>query len=246
MSIVESDFFYKSELLRDVGENFPKEVFIQGYIELYHIYLGKGIVTRVSVREKNTPLFFVQYSDKNCTHSTNIFHVYGLVRRIKIHKHIEGKLLSRISASRLEAKIKYYCDPTIDKSRYHYDPAGSITQRADYLRSLDVKDLQKEKKEVQKLDNEPVLEEKKSIEKELKQEPQGEYQKIIQLHREKVIRSGKTYNGYRVSKLKDIRITFCYSCHGRLDSRSDVQCNNCDWLVCHCGACGCGYYARRA
>jgi hypothetical protein len=37
------------------------------------------------------------------------------------------------------------------------------------------------------------------------------------------------------------RITKCWLCKGQLDSAVDLNCNACGWLLCHCGACGCGY-----
>ena len=35
--------------------------------------------------------------------------------------------------------------------------------------------------------------------------------------------------------------THCYACKQTLDSSSSLQCSTCKWLVCTCGACGCGY-----
>jgi len=37
------------------------------------------------------------------------------------------------------------------------------------------------------------------------------------------------------------RITHCYSCKVDLDSEVELECSACDWIVCSCGACGCGY-----
>jgi hypothetical protein len=37
------------------------------------------------------------------------------------------------------------------------------------------------------------------------------------------------------------RITHCYNCKSHLDNAVDVECSACGWIVCHCGACGCGY-----
>ena len=38
-------------------------------------------------------------------------------------------------------------------------------------------------------------------------------------------------------------IANCYRCREGLDSQLNLQCGSCHWLVCQCGACGCGYYA---
>lgn len=36
------------------------------------------------------------------------------------------------------------------------------------------------------------------------------------------------------------RVTHCWSCKGHLDNSVDVECATCGWIVCDCGACGCG------
>jgi hypothetical protein len=36
------------------------------------------------------------------------------------------------------------------------------------------------------------------------------------------------------------RVTHCWSCTERLDTSIDVECAACRWIVCDCGACGCG------
>jgi len=40
------------------------------------------------------------------------------------------------------------------------------------------------------------------------------------------------------------RLTHCYNCYESLDSDSFLECNACRWMVCSCGACGCGYASR--
>lgn len=37
------------------------------------------------------------------------------------------------------------------------------------------------------------------------------------------------------------RVTQCYRCKGLLDNSLDKECEHCGWIVCDCGACGCGY-----
>ena len=39
------------------------------------------------------------------------------------------------------------------------------------------------------------------------------------------------------------RVTHCYACMERLESGFFLECGSCGWLVCTCGACGCGYAA---
>lgn len=36
------------------------------------------------------------------------------------------------------------------------------------------------------------------------------------------------------------RVTHCWSCKSHLDNSVDVECVSCMWIICVCGACGCG------
>ncbi|MDO8425290.1 MAG: hypothetical protein Q7T01_02135 [bacterium] len=38
-----------------------------------------------------------------------------------------------------------------------------------------------------------------------------------------------------------VRRTHCYQCKRTLNSACDASCGQCGWLVCSCGACGCGF-----
>ena len=33
----------------------------------------------------------------------------------------------------------------------------------------------------------------------------------------------------------------CYKCKSKLNGIQFKKCSNCGWLICKCGACGCGY-----
>lgn len=37
------------------------------------------------------------------------------------------------------------------------------------------------------------------------------------------------------------RITHCFSCKCKLDSRNNLQCSICHWILCACGSCGCTF-----
>lgn len=39
---------------------------------------------------------------------------------------------------------------------------------------------------------------------------------------------------------KQHRVTKCWSCHRHLETGVYMECSMCGWLVCSCGACGCG------
>ena len=55
-------------------------------------------------------------------------------------------------------------------------------------------------------------------------------------------RLGKASAGTRPRAIeRQPRVTHCYACHERLDSNISFECIACEWLLCECGACGCGY-----
>ncbi len=67
-------------------------------------------------------------------------------------------------------------------------------------------------------------------------------QELAERHMDLVIKSGKPYRGLsRPTGGWRRRVTHCYTCHAHLDNSSDVECVSCGWILCHCGACGCGY-----
>lgn len=58
-------------------------------------------------------------------------------------------------------------------------------------------------------------------------------------------RIGKPYFGYADSSVKKFnRVTHCYNCQRHLDNSIDIECKACGWIICPCGACGCGWTGR--
>jgi hypothetical protein len=51
---------------------------------------------------------------------------------------------------------------------------------------------------------------------------------------------GVNYGGIRDAK-SNYRKTHCYNCKQYLDGLRYFECLNCGWIICNCGACGCGY-----
>lgn len=63
----------------------------------------------------------------------------------------------------------------------------------------------------------------------------------IKKHKKYLKKIGKEYSGVNPNTSKRHRVTHCYACKEPLDSSFHIECNQCEWLVCECGACGCGY-----
>lgn len=62
---------------------------------------------------------------------------------------------------------------------------------------------------------------------------------VREVHKHFLEKRGIAYNGTSTST-KTRRITHCWSCKNHLDNEIDTECNTCQWIVCICGACGCG------
>ena len=45
----------------------------------------------------------------------------------------------------------------------------------------------------------------------------------------------------RVTHRRSHRVTHCYACKELLDNSIDLECTACNWIICSCGACGCGW-----
>lgn len=66
-------------------------------------------------------------------------------------------------------------------------------------------------------------------------------------HRQFLDSRGIKYQGVRTStKIRVKRVTHCYSCKHGLDNAIDTECVACSWILCDCGACGCGWQGRWA
>lgn len=60
-------------------------------------------------------------------------------------------------------------------------------------------------------------------------------------HRRFLREMGLPDNGIRQATVRQQhRIARCWSCTGELDNSIDVECATCGWIICDCGACGCG------
>jgi hypothetical protein len=66
---------------------------------------------------------------------------------------------------------------------------------------------------------------------------------IEDAHRKTIQSLGLTYAGVRFSSEYGTprRITHCYACKRNLDNGIELECVACGWILCPCGACGCGY-----
>ena len=64
-------------------------------------------------------------------------------------------------------------------------------------------------------------------------------------HKEFLKEKGISYEGVDKNPGKKIRITHCWRCKRHLDSRGFFICKTCGWIICDCGACGCGYDGGR-
>lgn len=65
---------------------------------------------------------------------------------------------------------------------------------------------------------------------------------LIQYHKEFLEDRGLPYSGIHIrSSDYKKRETGCYACKGTLNSEVNIECIACGWILCRCGACGCGH-----
>jgi len=66
-------------------------------------------------------------------------------------------------------------------------------------------------------------------------------EKLLRKHKTFIEMLGKEYKGVKPTKKQTQRTTHCYRCKSKLESVINYDCTECGWLICSCGACGCGF-----
>lgn len=67
---------------------------------------------------------------------------------------------------------------------------------------------------------------------------------IVDKHRAFLNTRKLPYRGTRPQGTNRVhRVTHCYSCKSNLNNEQHPECAACGWIICFCGACGCGYEA---
>lgn len=79
------------------------------------------------------------------------------------------------------------------------------------------------------------------------EEQHREFMEVIAMrHRQRLERLGFVFKGIRPADHSMFhRVSHCYECGEELDNAVDVECRACNWILCGCGACGCGYSKRK-
>ena len=63
----------------------------------------------------------------------------------------------------------------------------------------------------------------------------------IELHRQFLLQRGKEQRGIKPFA-QFVKVNHCFLCKYPLNNRYDIECLQCDWIICsNCGACKCGY-----
>ncbi len=108
-------------------------------------------------------------------------------------------------------------------------PYSSVISGATVLQSCSHESMEKVKDEVR-----DFLSDKKNIEKIIKRNHERSLAK-------KGIENPEKIGIFKSGSKKHKRETHCYGCGHDLSSFEDFSCKKCKWLLCTCGACGCGY-----
>jgi len=67
--------------------------------------------------------------------------------------------------------------------------------------------------------------------------------RIKENYKRKLIEHGINPETHQIQKVspRAHRTTHCYDCKKPLDNKLFYECISCKWIICACGACGCGY-----
>lgn len=92
---------------------------------------------------------------------------------------------------------------------------------------------------------ETVAHEEPSVLQQETKEFQQIYTLLSERHSHLLNESGLPNSGISISNGKQTRrYTHCYKCKKDLDNTIYYECNICKWILCSCGACGCGWKGR--
>jgi hypothetical protein len=65
---------------------------------------------------------------------------------------------------------------------------------------------------------------------------------LVEAHKQFLSERNIFYKGAKARLgQKTQRDAMCYTCKNELDSRHELQCCTCNWILCFCGSCGCGH-----
>lgn len=141
---------------------------------------------------------------------------------------------------------KYIANLTRKRIKPHGDPSVASTHIAAYEQWKDAYGaawLQEEKRYYDARRVREVAQEAERRAKELAQEEARRQASLTleERHRSRLEKLGKTYLGVRpATRIHPRRIIHCYACKRGLDNSVDIECVACGWILCTCGACGCG------
>lgn len=182
-----------------------------GGVKVNHSDRGQGQITGVEQRKNYTPLISIEFSGEKKVWSPESF------KNGKTKLIISQDLLSRVEeAGRRRAEARRIA-------------AVKIEQEAEERRRIAAQE--REEREKYRAEQEAA-----KIERE-----RFANLPLAEKHKEVLVRLGLPYKGLRPATPRHRRVTYCWSCWQPLDNSVDVECVTCGWILCTCGACGCGY-----
>lgn len=141
--------------------------------------------------------------------------------------------------SLVESAVKGITDTIELASKAFVENITDLTLPADLLEKVQAFEQQRQEEEQRK------QEEKQRRQEELERAAQlSPEELLISKHRAHVSRVGVPYLGTRRSTGKSIRKTHCWKCTIPIDNITFFECVSCGWIICDCGACGCGFPTR--
>ena len=179
--------------------------------KVYHSDRGQGQITGVEQRQNYTPLISLEFSGEKKVWPPESF------KNGKTKLTIGQDLLSRV------------------------EEVGKERAEARRLSAIKLEQEAEEKRRIaaeQRAEWEKYLAEQEAARRERERFANLP---LAERHKEILAQLGLPYKGLRPATQRYRRVTHCYACRQHLDNSVDVECVTCGWILCTCGACGCGY-----
>ncbi len=228
-----------------IGEQYGEWALIEGCV-IKHIERGDGLIERVEQRDGYAPLFQIRFAAVAVTFTPKSFEN----RKSTI-------LPSPLALARIEAlqkaRIEAECSIQLkeEQARLLSEEARKEKER---LMELYAEEQRLRSERYAKINEIAREEERQRSEKLAAMREEARLRKeyiatlsLSERHKLFLEKHGIVYRGVRERTQRFLvrRITHCYSCKLDLDNAVDLECVACGWILCTCGACGCGFDRNR-
>ena len=114
-------------------------------------------------------------------------------------------------------------------------------EKKDLVRIKYIQELENSRLAKEQYVNDQVTKELNRLALDSKSKNIDELRLLLTNHFMKLLSKNTQYKGVSLAnQYRTPRQAHCWYCKVSLDNSIDYECNNCGWILCECGACGCG------